>query len=214
MNYVIIAVIAYLFGSIPTAYLLIKHKYGKDIREEGSGNVGTLNSFEVSKSKLVGITTLIVDLLKGMLPVLIAKGIDGGNFTLAITALIFAVAGHCFNPWLKFKGGRGLATAAGGAIVFSPVILIIWLLLWIIAYLFKKNVHFANISAIVLSLALALDSAEFFNRFTFPQASELWKFQTGVSILFVILLIKHWGPLKTMFVNLNKEKIRNKNAKL
>ena len=212
MNYFIVAVISYLFGSIPTAYLLIKYKYNKDIREEGSGNVGTLNSFEVSKSKLIGLITLTVDFSKGLISVLIAKNIDGNNFSLVIVALIFAVLGHCFNPWLKFKGGRGLATAAGGAIIFSPAILIIWLVLWIIAYIFKKNVHFANISAIVLSLALALDSAKFFNKFTFPPAGHLYQFQIGISILFIILLIKHWEPIKTLFKT-NKEKIREHNAK-
>ncbi len=212
MNYLIIIVISYLFGSIPTAYLLVKYKYNKDIRKEGSGNVGTLNSFEVTNSKLIGAITLLVDLLKGLLPVLIARWFEPGNFSLSMTAVIFAVLGHCFNPWLKFKGGRGLATAAGSVILFSPALLIIWALLWLIAYVFKKNVHFANISAIVLTLALAIDSAKFFNKFTFPASDTLLNFQIGTSILLIILLIRHWEPLKSLFKT-NKEKIRNKDAK-
>ncbi len=199
MNYIIIIPLSFLLGSIPTAYLLVKWKYKKDIRQEGSGNVGTLNSFEVTKSKAIGIITLAVDLVKGILPVLIAKNLFQGDFTLTLTALIFAVLGHCFNPWLRFKGGRGLATAAGGALVFSPIILIVWLLLWLIAYLFKKNIHFANISAIVLTIALSIDSAKLFNKFTFPPAESLWAFRIGVSLLLLILLIRHYGPIKSMF---------------
>ncbi len=204
MKYLFIIIFSYLLGSIPTAYLLVKWKHGKDIREEGSGNVGTLNSFEVTKSKLVAIITLIIDLLKGTLPVFVAHKLNETSFSISVTALIFAVAGHCFNPWLKFKGGRGLATAAGGSIMLSPLILLVWLLLWLIAYVFKKNIHFANIAAIILSLALALDSAEVFNKFTFPRATSLTDFRIGISILFLILLIRHWQPLKEMF-NLKKK---------
>jgi len=205
MNEIIISVISYLLGSIPTAYLAVKFKSDKDIREEGSGNVGAMNSFEVTNSKLIGLVVLIVDAAKGAISVLIAKQF-GNSFSLPMIALIFSVAGHCFNPWLKFKGGRGLATAAGGALVFSPVVLVTWLILWLVAYLFKKNIHFANISATILTLALALDSTHLFNKFTYPPAQPEWEYKVGISIALIIILIKHWKPLKEYFTTFKSNK--------
>ncbi len=210
MNYFFSIIIGYFLGSIPSAYLLVKLFAKKDITKEGSGNVGTLNSYEVTDSKLIGFFVFLLDFGKGLASVLLVKYLFGSNFNLIVTALIFAVAGHCFNPWLKFKGGRGLATAAGGTILFSPIILIAWVILWIVAYLFKKHIHFANIAATILTIALSFDSANIINKFTYPPAESLKLFRITVPIALLIILIKHWEPMKAIIKNsLNSQRKRN-----
>ena len=125
---IICVFVGYLIGSIPSAYLILKIFKNKDIRELGSGNVGTLNSYEVTESKLIGISVLISDSVKGILSVLIVKYGVGNEFIFLIVSLNAAVLGHCYSIWLKFKGGRGLATAGGGSLVLSPAILIAWII--------------------------------------------------------------------------------------
>ena len=99
-----------MIGSIPTAYILIKIKYGKNLSEEGSGNIGARNTLDVTGSKADGIIVLLADLIKGLVPafLLITYG-DLGKWQLIIP-LTLLVAGHNFSVWIKFKGGRGLAT--------------------------------------------------------------------------------------------------------
>ena len=127
MNYLLSFLIGYIIGSFPTAYIILKRFLDVDIRSTGSGNVGALNSFEVSKSKMIGITVFTIDLLKGLTAVLLAKLIVGDEFIFVMIALNAAVLAHCFSPWINFKGGRGLATAGGGALFVSIPMLLIWL---------------------------------------------------------------------------------------
>ena len=108
--YIIIIMISYLLGSIPSAYLLGRI-YGIDIRRTGSGNVGTMNTRATLGWKPAGLV-LLLDLAKGMLAVYLA-GIAGIDLMLAGS---MAVLGHVCPLWLKFKGGKGLATGAGALI--------------------------------------------------------------------------------------------------
>src|SRR5512140_1590079 len=103
----------YLLGSFPTAYILVRWKSKTDIRMVGSGNVGGLNSYVVTKSKALAAIVVLIDALKGVAAVLIAPLITGDSFIFMAAAGIGAVLGHNFPVWLRFKGGRGLATAAG-----------------------------------------------------------------------------------------------------
>ena len=213
MNYFFSILIGYILGSFPSAYLMVKLFTKKDITGEGSGNVGALNSYEVTNSKLVGVIVLLLDFGKGLASVLLVRSCVANDFNIVVTALIFAIFAHCFNPWLKFKGGRGLATAAGGTFFFSPIILISWLVLWTIAYLFKKHIHFANITATILTIALTIDSAKIINKFTFPPSESLALFRIAVTIALTIILIKHWQPMVAIFKNSLNSK-RKKNEKI
>jgi len=213
MNYFFAIITGLLLGSIPSAYLMVKYFSNKDITKEGSGNVGTLNSYEVTNSKLIGAIVFVIDFGKGLASVLFVKIFLANDFNLIVTALIFAVASHCFNPWLNFKGGRGLATAAGGTFLFSPIILISWVILWSVAYLIKKHIHFANITATILTIALTIDSAKIINRFTFPSSDSLTLFRITVTIVLTIILIKHWEPLKNIFIKSIKRG-KEKNEKI
>ncbi len=196
MNYLFSALIGYLLGSFPTAYIILKQVYNINITEAGSGNVGAMNSLEVSKSKMTGILVLLIDAIKGLLSVYLCLVIFPTNFIYPALALFFAVFSHCFNPWLKFRGGRGLATAAGGAALLSPLILACWCILWVFVYLFKKNILLANISATVLTIFLTISSIDIVYKYSYPTPdsySSLLLFCVG---LLTIIFIKHIDPLR------------------
>ena len=195
MDMLFSAIIGYFFGSFPTAYLILKKKRGIDIRTEGSGNVGTLNSFEVTNSKKIGISVLFIDVLKGVFSVFMVIYFIGDHFNLQITALLFAVLGHCYSIWIKFKGGRGLATAAGGALLISPLILIIWALSWKLIHLFKKNIHIANILATFSVIICSIIFGDLINSLSIVNADSNIIFSFSVSLVMIIILSKHIYPL-------------------
>lgn len=209
MTYIISIVIGYLLGSVPTAYILLKKKKGIDITQSGSGNVGAMNSFEVTRSKLIGIIVLIVDFLKGFLSVYLISIIYPENFALAAIALVFAIFSHCFNPWIGFKGGRGLATAAGGTSLLFPYFLLVWIVLWLIFYALKKDILIGNIAATVLSLFLIANTSEIAIKYTYPKVqseNELILFViSGLTIIF----IKHIEPLNEIITQFKKSGKRN-----
>ena len=144
---VIVFVLCYVIGSFPTAYLLVKAASGKDVTREGSGNVGTLNSFQVSKSKWVGIVVLLTDLFKGLVPVYIMLYVMNMTYSAAMIGACALILGHNYPVWLKFKGGRGLATGAGIFIIVNFYILAGWMVVWGAVFAFKRDVLIANTAA-------------------------------------------------------------------
>jgi glycerol-3-phosphate acyltransferase PlsY len=104
--------IAYLLGSIPFGYLLVRTFRNEDIRASGSGNIGATNVAR-SGAKGLGIATLLLDLSKGYIAVVISKFLAPGNFDLAVVCAVVATLGHVFPVWLDFRGGKGVATALG-----------------------------------------------------------------------------------------------------
>lgn len=205
MEQVISLLIGYIIGSFPTAYVILKKKDGVDITQSGSGNVGALNSYEVSKSKLTGLVVLLIDAAKGAAAVFVVQLIFGESFLIGIISLTGAVFAHCYSPWIKFKGGRGLATAAGGALLLSIPVLILWGLIWLIAFVFRKNVHFANFSATLLSILLSFSSAKVLVKYTSPAPDSELQFSLFVSIMLIIILSRHIKPIKDYFNSRNKK---------
>lgn len=199
---VLIAIITgYFIGSIPTAFIILKISRGLDIRKEGSGNVGTLNSYEVTNSKIIGVVVLIIDALKGLLSVVIINYLFNDHFVYTMISLLSAVFGHCYSIWLKFKGGRGLATFGGGTLVISPIINAIWGISWIILYKGKKDIHFANIGASIAVILSVIFFADLLNKLSFPSAKESIIFSFYLSLLMLIILSKHWEPFKVLIKN-------------
>lgn len=201
MNYVSALIIGYLIGSFPTAYILLKKSKGIDITKKGSGNVGAMNSFEASKSKLIGITVLIIDALKGWLSAFVTYQYIEKEFTISILGLLFAIIGHCYSPWIKFKGGRGLATAAGGAIFISLPVLFLWLILWLIFYSIKKDIHFGNVIATFLSLIIPFLFSKEMIFLSSIQPKNQIEFPIFVSLIMIVILSKHIEPIKSLLIN-------------
>ncbi|HET6670073.1 MAG TPA: glycerol-3-phosphate 1-O-acyltransferase PlsY [Pyrinomonadaceae bacterium] len=114
-----ILVLAYLLGSIPFGYLIVRARAGADIRETGSGGTGATN---VSRraGKGAGVLTLILDALKGVLAILIGRLILGESSWLIAGAAILVIVGHMFPIWLGFRGGKGVATGVGVFLVLAP----------------------------------------------------------------------------------------------
>src|SRR5579859_3314272 len=110
--YLIVAAMAYLLGSIPFGYLLVRVFRNEDIREQGSGNIGATNVAR-SGAKGLGIATLALDMGKAYLGVLIARYLAPGMYDVAVAAAVAAVVGHVFPVWLGFRGGKGVASALG-----------------------------------------------------------------------------------------------------
>jgi glycerol-3-phosphate acyltransferase PlsY len=117
--YILSALGGYVLGSIPLGYLLVKHRARVDIRTSGSGNVGAYNAGVVTGSTMLGITVGILDGSKGLAAVLGAWFVFGSFWPAAI-ALLASVLGHIAPVWLRWKGGRGLATACGGFFCHWP----------------------------------------------------------------------------------------------
>lgn len=117
-HYLIAATIGYLLGSIPFGYLLVRIFRGEDVRASGSGNIGATNV--ARSSRALGVATLLLDAGKGAAAVLIVRAFFTGS-KLALTAAAFcAVVGHMFPIWLKFRGGKGVATGFGSFVLIAP----------------------------------------------------------------------------------------------
>lgn len=118
--YFITAAVSYLLGSIPFGYLLVRIFTGEDVRASGSGNIGATNVSR--KSPALGVATLLLDAAKGLAAVLVARMLfSGPHQQLIMTAAgFFAVFGHLFPVWLKFHGGKGVATSLGAFLLLTP----------------------------------------------------------------------------------------------
>lgn len=210
MEYLLSSVIGYLLGSFPTAYIFLQKTKGLDITQEGSGNVGAMNSFEVSNSKFVGISVLFIDLLKGGASVLIPILVFGNVFIYPAIGLLFAVFSHCYNPWIFFKGGRGLATAAGGAAIIFPYLLAVWVILWVLFYVMRKDILLANIAATILSVLLLFGTYRIAFNYAFPKPAGVDILLTASSSILIIIFIKHIEPLKEL-IQKQKNNRKHKN---
>jgi glycerol-3-phosphate acyltransferase PlsY len=201
MNYLAASLIGYLLGSFPTAYIILKKAKGIDITTAGSGNAGAMNSFEVSNSKIIGLIVFIIDALKGLLGVYLSLLIFPIDFIFPALALLFAVLSHCYNPWTNFKGGRGLATAAGGTALLFPFILVLWGILWLIIFSIKRHILFANIWANLMTLVLVFLSSNVAYKYSFPKPDSMSTLLMFSSALLTIVFIKHIEPLKDIIKN-------------
>jgi glycerol-3-phosphate acyltransferase PlsY len=146
ITFFVIPVAAYLLGSIPFGIILAKLFGGTDVRKEGSGNIGATNVARVV-GPLAGILTLILDAAKGAAAVLLAERLSNGSATWMMIAGMAALLGHCYPVWLKFRGGKGVATAAGIFIALCPIAFLGAILLFIVVVAFWRYVSLGSISA-------------------------------------------------------------------
>ncbi|MDC0351259.1 glycerol-3-phosphate 1-O-acyltransferase PlsY [Candidatus Pelagibacter sp.] len=149
MEYLIVGITSYLMGSLPFGFILTKIFLKKDIREIGSGNIGATNALRTG-NKLVGYSTLILDIVKAIIPVIYVKM----NYPeLIYIASLCAFLGHVFPIWLKFNGGKGVATYVG--ILFSINILLglIFVISWGVIFIISR---YSSLSSIIGSLSVPL----------------------------------------------------------
>jgi len=143
MNGLLSIVIAYLLGSVPFGYLLTRFATGRDVRQSGSGNIGATNVLRTAGRKL-GIATLVLDMAKGTSAVVIAQLLTGDTKVMALAALAVC-AGHVFPIFLKFEGGKAVATFAGAFGYLMPIPLLATAAIFLIAVLASKHVSLGSI---------------------------------------------------------------------
>jgi glycerol-3-phosphate acyltransferase PlsY len=137
--------IAYLLGSLPTALLAVRYATGADVRLEGSGNVGATNATR-SAGLRIGIIVTIVDISKGVIAVLLMTGVNP-SVRWQVAAVLAATVGHCFPVWLRFRGGKGVATAFGAVTLLAPLPCVCAMATWIVVALIARYVSVASMVA-------------------------------------------------------------------
>ena len=149
MDYYLVALISYFFGSIPFGFILTKIFIKKDIRDIGSGNIGATNALRTG-NKLIGYSTLILDITKAVLPVLFIK-FSYPNLVYISALCVFL--GHLFPVWLKFKGGKGVATYVGILFSINFILGFTFGIIWIVTYFLSK---FSSLSSILASISIPI----------------------------------------------------------
>ena len=189
MDYIITALVSYLFGSIPFGYLFTKILLKKDIRNVGSGNIGATNVLRTG-NKSLGYLTLVLDIAKAVMPVIYIKL----NYPdLIYISALCAFLGHLFPIWLKFKGGKGVATLVGILISINIYYALIFGIVWILTFLISKysslSSLFASISIPIYLLIIDQGNIIFF------------------IIMFVLIFYTHRENIKRL---INKEESKSK----
>ncbi|GGA62166.1 glycerol-3-phosphate 1-O-acyltransferase PlsY [Ornithinibacillus halotolerans] len=153
MEYVLFAIIAYLLGSIPSALIVGKVGYNIDIREHGSGNLGGTNTFRVLGIK-AGIIVTLADILKGTVATVIPLLFDADVYRLAIG--IFAVIGHTYPVFARFKGGKAVATSGGIILGVNPILFGIMVLTFLLTLKISKYVSLSSMITGVVSFIVSI----------------------------------------------------------
>jgi acyl phosphate:glycerol-3-phosphate acyltransferase len=149
----ITATFSYVLGSIPFGYILMRIFRGQDIRRSGSGNIGATNV--ARSSPALGAVTLVLDALKGLAAVMLTRAMFPHQQSLAAVAALFAIVGHILPVWLKFRGGKGAATALGGFAMLAPKAVLAVLGIFVGMVLAFRYVSLGSIIAVALFPLLA-----------------------------------------------------------
>ena len=190
MELIIIILTSYLMGSIPFGLILTKIFLNKDIRKVGSGNIGATNVLRAG-NKIVGYLTLMLDVLKAIIPIIYIKF----NYPdLIYVSSLSVFLGHVFSIWLKFKGGKGVATYVGILFCINYFLGIIFVITWLIIFIISK---FSSLGSILASLIVPIYiflNSDYNNEYFFV-------------IMFVLILFTHRENVKRL---INKEESKTK----
>ena len=190
MDIFVIAIISYIMGSIPFGLLLTKIFLNKDIRDIGSGNIGATNVLR-SGNKAIGYTTLFLDIAKAVIPVIFVKIYFPENIYIAS---LCAFLGHVFPVWLKFRGGKGVATYVGILFAINIYFGIIFALTWFIIFAITK---FSSLSSLIASISTPV------YLLVIGQLKDIYFF----IIMFVLIFFTHRENIKRLK---NKEETKTK----
>jgi acyl phosphate:glycerol-3-phosphate acyltransferase len=147
------AAFSYLLGSIPFGFILVRLFRGQDVRQTGSGNIGATNV--ARSSPALGVLTLVLDAVKGLAAVAIARVFFPDQRVLAFVAALFAIIGHIFPVWLKFRGGKGVATGLGSFAILAPKTMLVMVGIFVAVVVVSRYVSLGSIVAVALFPVLA-----------------------------------------------------------
>jgi glycerol-3-phosphate acyltransferase PlsY len=177
--------LAYLLGSLPSAYIFVRAATGEDVRSKGTGNVGATNALRAAGWK-VGLAVTLFDVGKGVLPVWVMKMYNPESVWLAVSMLA-AVVGHCYPVWLRFRGGKGVATALGAFLVIAPTTAFAAVGVWFVVLVVWRWVSLASMvaSASFPPLLKLIDS---------PDLVTL----VVVSVVAVLIILRHGSNIRSL----------------
>jgi glycerol-3-phosphate acyltransferase PlsY len=188
----LIVAVSYLLGSIPFGYLLVRIFHGEDVRQSGSGNIGATNVSR--KSPVLGVLTLLLDALKGTAAVVLSYEV--ADRVVAIPTLeqgalgaLFAVIGHMFPVWLRFRGGKGVATALGAFVLIAPKAVLIAVVIFIVMVAISRYVSLGSIVAVAIFPFMAWRTGLYLS----PTVLAL------ISIASLLILIKHRDNMRRLW---------------
>ena len=197
MTFVATIVVAYLLGSIPFGYILVRLFHGEDVRRSGSGNIGATNV--ARKAPLLGVLTLLLDATKGFVAVSIAfqlgvyfrnSGSRGLNpITLAAIAGVFVIVGHLFPVWLRFRGGKGVATSAGVFLALAPKALVVAVVIFAAVVAAFRYVSLGSIIAVGLFPLIAYLAHDYHD------SSVLL---TAMCVIALLVIAMHQGNIRRL----------------
>ena len=190
MDTFLIGMISYLMGSIPFGFILTKIFLKKDIREIGSGNIGATNALRTG-NKIIGYTTLALDILKAVVPIIYVKIFYQD---LLYVASLCAFLGHVFPIWLKFKGGKGVATYVGILFALNIYFGIIFTISWFITFFISK---YSSLSSLVAAASIPI----------YLLISAKFDIVIFFTIMFVLIFFTHRENIKRLK---NKEETKTK----
>ncbi|HXK07016.1 MAG TPA: glycerol-3-phosphate 1-O-acyltransferase PlsY [Verrucomicrobiae bacterium] len=144
MTRLLVLAIAYLLGAIPFGYLLVKLKTGDDVRSKGSGNIGATNVMRTS-GRIAGIATLLLDIGKGYLAVWLADRMSGGDWLVMSAAALTVMAGHAFPVFLRFQGGKAVASFVGAFLCLTPWALAVEVLVFVAVVAWTRHISMGSI---------------------------------------------------------------------
>ena len=180
MEIFIISILSYFIGSIPFGFILTKIFLKKDIREIGSGNIGATNALRTG-NKLIGYGTLFLDIVKAIIPIIYIK-LNFADYIFVASLCIFI--GHVFPVWLKFKGGKGVATYLGILFSINLIIGFVFITIWFITFLISK---YSSLSSLLASLSVPI--------YLFIFTSQDLVF---FSIMFILIFYTHRENIKRL----------------
>ena len=181
------AAFSYLLGSVPFGYILLRIFRGQDVRQTGSGNIGATNV--ARSSPALGVLTLFLDALKGAIAVAVARALFPDQMMLAAIAALFAILGHIFPVWLRFRGGKGVATGLGAFVMLAPKIVLIALGIFVVMVFAFRYVSLASIVTVALFPLLAWLLKEYGN------TPVVLVFMAAASAL---IIAKHGGNIRRL----------------
>lgn len=188
----LIPAVAYVLGSIPFGFLIVKAR-GSDIRETGSGNIGAANVAR-NAGALAGILTLLLDAAKGYLAVWVAARWTHGDDRWMMSAALLAVIGHMFPVWLRFKGGKGVATGLG---VFLPICasaVLAAVVLWLLVVAFWR---YSSLGSILAAVALPV----FIHLLYAPRHAPPPAVTVGTILISILVLVKHRSNIERLIAH-------------